>query len=93
MENEEDLESEFQQHKAEEAFHLEVDLDDTGEYTNVLVIPCDENFVVVVNNEHLCTMEITCDEPQCWELKDASFLEDEVVDKLGAAISSYINQL
>jgi hypothetical protein len=92
MENNEDLEPDFEESQSEEAFHLEIDLDDTGEYTNVLVIPCNDSFIVVANNEHLCTMAISCDEPQCWELRDASFLEDEAVEKIGAAISAYINQ-
>ena len=94
MENNDDLDLDLEESQTpQEAFHLEIDLDDTGEYTNILVVPCNEVFIVVANNQHLCTMAISCDEPQCWELRDASFLEDEAVEKLGAAISGYINQL
>jgi hypothetical protein len=76
----------------QEAFHIELDLYDTGDYSNVLVIPCNENYIVVGGNEHLCTMVKTCDEPECWEQTEGG-LDDEVVEKLSQAINSYISQI
>jgi len=74
----------------QEAFHIEIDLYDTGDYSNLLVIPCNENFVVVAGNEHLCTLVKTCDEPECWEQQDGN-LEDESIEKIGSALTAYIN--
>jgi hypothetical protein len=76
----------------EESFHIELDLYETGDYSNLLVIPCNDNYIVVSNNEHLCTMVKTCDEPECWEQTEGS-LDDDMVEKLGIAISGYISQL
>ncbi|MCJ8209162.1 hypothetical protein MUY27_05545 [Mucilaginibacter sp. RS28] len=72
----------------EESFHIEVDLYDTGDYVNMLVVPCTDQYIVVSGNEHLGTLAKTCDEPECWEQQEGA-LDDEVVEKIGAAISSY----
>lgn len=40
----------------QEAFHLELDRYDIGEYANLLFIPCNDAFIVVANNEHLTTL-------------------------------------
>jgi hypothetical protein len=74
----------------EESFHIEIDLYDTGDYANLLVVPCNSTYIIVGNNEHLATVVKTCDEPECWEQEDGS-LDEEVIEKLGAAISGYIS--
>ncbi|RVU02583.1 hypothetical protein EOD41_01185 [Mucilaginibacter limnophilus] len=76
----------------EEAFHIEVDLYEIGEYSNLLVVPCNDTYIVISNNEHLCTLIKTCDEPECWEQQDGG-LDEEVVEKLGAAIGGYISSM
>jgi hypothetical protein len=76
----------------QEAFHIELDLYESGDYSNVLVVPCNDTFIVVAGDEHLCTLQKTCDEPECWEQQDGT-LEDDIVERLGAAISAYISQL
>jgi hypothetical protein len=76
----------------QEAFHIELDLYESGDYSNVLVVPCNDTFIVVAGDEHLCTMQKTCDEPVCWEQQDGT-LEDDMVERIGAAISAYISQL
>ncbi len=76
----------------EEAFHIELDFYDTGDYSNFLVIPCNDTFIVVADNEHLCTIIKTCDDPVCWEQQDGT-LDEEMVEKIGMAISGYIAQL
>ena len=76
----------------EEAFHIEVDLYETGDYSNLLVVPCNDTYIVVSGDEHLCTLQKTCDEPECWEETDG-LLDDELVERLGLAISGYISQL
>ncbi|RCH54016.1 hypothetical protein DJ568_14100 [Mucilaginibacter hurinus] len=72
----------------QEPFHIEVDLYDTGDYSNVLVVPCNETYVIVANNQHLCTLVKTCDEPECWEQQDGT-LDEEIVEKIGSTISGY----
>ena len=39
----------------------------------------------------LCTLQKTCDEPECWEQTDG-LMDDELVERIGSAISSYISQ-
>jgi hypothetical protein len=73
----------------QEAFHIEAELSDTGDYSSLLVIPCNDAYVVVSGNEHLCTLARTCDAPECWEQREGA-LDDEVVEKLGAEINSYL---
>lgn len=75
----------FNQENAEEAFHIEVDYHDTGDLTSMLVIPCNDTYIVVSNNEHLCTLIHTCKEVDCWEQQDGT-LDDELVERVGAAI-------
>ena len=72
----------------EEPFHIEADVYDSGDYLNLLVIPCGLNHIVVADNEHLATLLKTCDDPACWEQLDGN-LDEEVVEKLGASIDSY----
>ncbi|MCD8742184.1 hypothetical protein LT679_16350 [Mucilaginibacter roseus] len=76
----------------QEAFHIEVDLYDSGDYVNILVIPCDDTFIVVAGDEHLCTMTKTCDEPECWEQQDGA-LDEEAAEKIGRGISDYIDSI
>lgn len=76
----------------EEAFHIEVDLYETGDYNNLLVVPCNDTYIVVSGDEHLCTLQKTCDEPECWAQTDG-MVEDELVERLGLAISGYTSQL
>ncbi|MFD0793619.1 hypothetical protein ACFQZX_08315 [Mucilaginibacter litoreus] len=84
---------EFSEHTTlQEAFHIELDLYETGDYSNLLVVPCNDNYIIVSGNEHLCTLTKTCDAPECWEQQDGS-LEDELVEKIGAAISGYIQSI
>jgi hypothetical protein len=73
----------------QEAFHIEAELSDTGDYSSLLVIPCNDAYVVVSGNEHLCTLARTCDAPECWEQCEGA-LDNEVVEKLGAEINSYL---
>jgi hypothetical protein len=68
-----------------EAFHIEVDFYDTGDFTSMLVVPCNDTYIVVSNNEHLCTLVHTCKEVDCWEQQDGT-LDDELVERVGAAI-------
>lgn len=72
----------------EDPFYVEVDVYDSGDFNRLLVVPCNSRYVVVFNDEHLCTLEHTCDEPDCWELIDGN-IEEELVEKVGAAIKSY----
>jgi hypothetical protein len=76
---------EFNQENSEEAFHIEVDFYDTGDLSSMLVIPCNDTYIVVANNEHLCTLVHTCKEVECWEQQDGT-LDDELVERVGAAI-------
>lgn len=76
----------------EEAFHIEIDLYETGDYSNLLVVPCNDTYIVVTGDEHLCTLQKTCDEPECWEQTDG-LIEDDLVERIGLAISGYISQL
>jgi hypothetical protein len=73
----------------QEAFHIETDLEDTGNYSSLLIIPCHDAYVIVSGNEHLCTLARTCHAPDCWEQREGA-LEDEVVEKLGSDIDSYL---
>jgi hypothetical protein len=70
---------------SEGAFHIEVDFYDTGELASMLVIPCNDTYIVVSNNEHLCTLVHTCKEIECWEQQDGT-LDDELVERIGAGI-------
>ncbi len=72
-----------------ESFHIEIDLYETGDYANLLIVPCNGEFIVVSGNEHLCTLVKTCDEPECWEQQDGT-LDEEITEKIGNAISGYI---
>ncbi|MDN3546757.1 hypothetical protein [Mucilaginibacter aquaedulcis] len=91
MQNDEEFENVSGQ-GPEEAFHLEVDLTETGEYSDLLVIPCSDLFIMVHQNEHFCTVIKTCDDPVCWEQRDG-YQEDEVIDRVTLALESYISQL
>jgi uncharacterized membrane protein len=73
----------------QEAFHIEADLSETGDYSNVLVIPCNDAYVIVSGNEHLCTLARTCDAPECWEQREGG-LDDDAVEKLGLEMTSYL---
>lgn len=73
-----------------EAFHLEVDLYDKGEYYNLLIIPCNDLFIMVSNNEHLTTMAKNGEGVDAWTQLDGQ-LEDEIFEKLAVAIEAYIN--
>lgn len=72
----------------QEAFHLEIDLYDTGEYYNLLFIPCNDVFIVVSNNEHFTTM-LKSEGTEAWEQQDGQ-VEDEIFEKLSAALDEYI---
>lgn len=76
----------------EEAFHIEVDLYDAGEYSTLLIVPCNDSFIVTANNEHLCTLIHTCKEVECWEQQEGG-LDEELVEKIGAAINGYLDSL
>jgi hypothetical protein len=84
---EDDFEFEEQQ-GSESPFHIEVDLHETGDYSRLMVVPCNESYVVIHGDEHLCTLIHTCKEVECWEQEDG-YLEQEDVEKIGAAIKSY----
>lgn len=71
-----------------EPFHIEADLYDTGDYSRLLVAPCDTRYIVVLNNEHLCTLTYTCNDADCRELEEGN-IDDELVEKIGAAIKAY----
>ena len=70
------------------SFHIEVDLYETGDHSRLLVVPCNDAYMVVHNDEHLCTLVHTCKEVECWEQEDG-YLEPEMVEKIGQAIKSY----
>lgn len=74
----------------QEAFHLEMDLHDTGDYYNLLFIPCNDVFIVVSNNEHFTTMARNGTGADAWEQQDGQ-LEDEIFEKLSVALSEYID--
>jgi hypothetical protein len=78
-----------EQQPSGEPFHIEVDIYESGDYANLLVIPSAGAFIIVGNNEHLATMVKTCDDPACWEQIDGS-LDDEVAEQMGAALDSYM---
>ena len=73
----------------QEAFHLEMDLYDTGEYYNLLFIPCNDVFIVVSNNEHFTTMAENGEGTDTWEQRDGQ-VEDEIFEKLAIALGEYI---
>jgi hypothetical protein len=68
------------------SFHISFDLHENGKETHLLVLPCNETFIIVENNEHVCTIVKTFDEPDCWE-QHAGNLTEEAIIKMGAAIS------
>jgi hypothetical protein len=72
-----------------EAFHLEVDLYDTGQYYDLLLVPCNDVFIVVHNNEHFTTMVQNGQGTDAWEQRDGQ-VEDEIFEKLAIALSEYI---
>lgn len=74
----------------QEAFHLEMDLYDTGDYYNLLFIPCNDVFIVVSNNEHFTTMLKSGEGADAWEQQDGQ-VEDEVFEKLSFALNQYID--
>lgn len=76
----------------QEAFHLEMDLYDTGEYYNLLFIPCNDVFIVVTENEHFTTMVRNGDGTDAWEQRDGQ-IEDEIFEKLAIALGNYIDNL
>lgn len=73
----------------QEPFHLEMDLYDTGDYYNLLFIPCNEEFIVVSNNEHFTTMVQNGEGKDAWEQLDGQ-VEDEIFEKLAIALNEYI---
>jgi hypothetical protein len=75
----------FNEPDSEGAFHIEVDFYDTGELASMLVIPYNDAYIVVSNDEHLCTLIHTCKEIECWEQQDGT-LDDELVERIGAGI-------
>lgn len=76
----------------QEAFHLELDLYDTGDYYDVLFIPCNDLFIVVAENEHFTTMIQNGPGADAWEQRDGQ-LEDEVFEKLSEALGNYLVSL
>lgn len=74
----------------QEAFHIEADIYDSGDYSNLLVMPSNDAFIIVSGNEHLCTIAKTCDAPEYWEQREGS-LEDDVVENIGREVSNYIS--
>ncbi len=92
MEHEDFDELDFQTEQPQEAFHVEVDIFDTGDYGNLLIIPCNSSYIVVGNNEHLCTLTLNCEGAECWEQQEGG-LNDELVEKIGGAIQGYISSL
>ncbi|WP_345951420.1 hypothetical protein ABDD95_08295 [Mucilaginibacter sp. PAMB04274] len=80
-------ELDFNEQNSEESFRIEVDFYDTGDLSNMLVIPCNDTYIVVANDEHLCTLVHTCKEIECWEQQDGA-LDDDLVERIGAAIQS-----
>lgn len=74
----------------QEAFHLEMDLYDTGEYYNLLFIPCNDVFIVVSENEHFTTMARNGEGTDAWEQRDGQ-IEDEIFEKLATALGNYID--
>ena len=86
-------EDEFDQDEVQmpqEAFHLELDLYDTGDYYNLLFIPCNEVFIVVSENEHFTTMSRNGEGTDAWEQSDGQ-IEDEVFERLAVALGDYID--
>lgn len=74
----------------QEAFHLEIDLYDTGEYYNLLFIPCNDVFIAVSNNEHFTTMVQSEEGVDVWEQRDGQ-VEDEIFEKLAIALGEYMD--
>jgi hypothetical protein len=70
---------------SEESFHIEVDFYETGDLSSMLVIPCNNAYIVVSSNEHLCTLVHTCKAIECWEQQEGT-LDDDLVERIGAAI-------
>lgn len=66
----------FDADKSDESFRIEVDFYDTGDYSSMLVIPCNDTYIVVANDEHLCTLIHSCNEADCWEQQDG-LLDDD----------------
>jgi hypothetical protein len=81
---------EFEENPIDEAFHIEIDLYETGDYSNLLVIPCNDTYIVVSGNEHLCTLIHSCKEVECWEQQDGN-LDEEIIERIGLAIEGFTN--
>ena len=92
MENHELDDLDFEQPQPQEAFHIEVDLYDSGEFSNLLVVPCNDSYIITGNNEHVCTLVHNCNEPKCWDQQEGG-LDEEIVNKIGLAIQGYIDSL
>jgi hypothetical protein len=84
---EEEFESE-EQETPDSPFYIEVDLFETGDHSRLIVVPCNDSFVVINNDEHLCTLVHTCKEVECWEQEDGA-LDEELVERIGMAIKQY----
>lgn len=74
---------------ADEPFHIEADIYDSGDYANLLVIPSAGTYIVVGNDEHLATLVKSCEDSECWDQVEGS-LDEEIVEMLGNEISNYI---
>lgn len=92
MENNDFDDFELDQEQPQEAFHIEVDIYDNGELSHLLVVPCNDSFIITGNDEHLCTLVKTCDEPECWEQQEGG-LDEEIVEKIGLAIQDYVKSI
>jgi len=86
----EDIFDLYEHDMPQDAFHLELDLYDTGEYYDLLFIPCNDVFIVVSNNEHFTTMVRNGSGTESWEQRDGQ-LEDEVFEKLAIGLGGYID--
>lgn len=84
----EDFEFGEEEQLPDSPFYIEVDLFDTGDHSRLIVVPCNESYVVIHNDEHLCTLVHTCKEVECWVQEDGG-LDEELVERIGLAIQQY----
>lgn len=74
--------------KPDTPFYIKVDLYEIGEFNQLLVVPGSNSYVIVNNNEHLCTPAAADEKSKVWEQEDGT-LDEEVMERIGPAIKTY----
>lgn len=73
----------------EDSFDLQLDLKGSGEIFTLLVSPVGDDYVVTLNDIHLCTLKHYC---EIWVLEDGN-ISDETKQAIGNAIDNYYEKI